>query len=295
MTGVQTCALPISERIIIEAVRKNIAIYSAHTNLDNSTGGVNFALANILGLKDIKILSPVDGNLMKLSVFCPFNSSENVIDALTSAGAGQIGNYKDCSFKSEGLGSFTPNEYANPSIGKAKLKEQVEENKIEVVFPAFLQKQVLENMIKAHPYEEVAYHLIELKNQDQTTGSGAIGTLENEMSQEEFLAHIKDVLKLSVIKYTPFNGKINKVAVCGGSGSFLLSKALTQQATAFISSDFKYHEFFEAQGKIMIADIGHYESEVHTKELFYGILIKKMPNIAILFSTINTNPVKYYL
>ncbi|MBC7390385.1 MAG: Nif3-like dinuclear metal center hexameric protein [Opitutaceae bacterium] len=285
----------LTEKIIIGAVRHDIALYSAHTNLDNCGKGVNYTLAKLLGLKDIKILNPLIGNLRRLIVYAPLDSSEKILNALYSAGAGQIGNYRECSFKSEGVGTFIPSESANPAIGSANKREIVNEFKIEVLFPAYLQQKVVEAMYNSHPYEEVAYDLIHLNNQDLSTGSGAIGNLENEMNQEEFLAFLKQSLNLKAIKFTPFNAKIKRVAVCGGSGSFLVQKAIKQKATAFVSSDFKYHEYFEAGKKLMIADIGHYESEVHTKELFYNILTKKMPNIAILFSTINTNPVKYYL
>ena len=285
----------ITEKILIEAIRHNVAIYSAHTNLDNSGQGVNYALAKLLGLKDVKILNPMIGNSRRLTVYAPLDSSEKILYALFSAGAGQIGNYKECSFKSEGVGTFTPNESANPVIGSANKKEIVNEVKIEVLLPVHLQQKVIEAMYNSHPYEEVAYNLVDLNNQDQSSGAGTIGHLVNEMNQEEFLAFLKQSLNLEAIKFTEFNGKIKRVAVCGGSGSFLLQKAMSQKATAFVSSDFKYHEYFEAEKKILIADIGHYESEVHTKELFYNILTKKLPSIAILFSTVNTNPVKYYL
>ena len=284
----------ISERVIIKAIQHDIGIYSSHTNLDNAFGGVNFAIANKLGLTDIRILNPMVGNLRQLTVYSPLAATEKVLNALNDAGAGQIGNYKDCSFRIKGTGTFTPNEDANPAVGVSGKKEEVDEDRIEVIFPAFIESKILGAMFKAHPYEEVAYHVTELKNANQSCGSGAVGFLGQEMSQEEFLLYIKNKLSLDTIKYTSFEGKIRKVAVCGGSGSFLLNKAMAEKATAFVSSDFKYHEYFDADNKILIADIGHFESEVCTKDLFYDILTKKLPNIAILFSTINTNPIKYY-
>ncbi len=282
------------ERTFLKAIQNNIALYAAHTNLDNATGGVNFKFAEKIGLKNVQILQPTSGNLRKLTVFVPKEHVDKLAKALGDAGAGQIGNYKDCSFRTEGIGAFTPTETANPFIGSSNQPEEVAEFRLEVIFPKHLENKVLNAMFLAHPYEEVAYFLSDLANENQEVGAGAIGELETEMTSEEFLIHLKDKMQLSVIRFTSFEQKIKKVAVCGGVGSFLLKKAIASKADAFVTADFKYHEFFDAEGRIMIADIGHFESEYSTKELFFEILTKKIPNIAILFSTVNTNPVKYY-
>ena len=282
------------ERTLLKAIKNNVALYAAHTNLDNIQGGVNFKLAEKLGLRNVRILQPISNNLQKLTVFVPLENTEALLDALGKAGAGQIGNYKNCSFRVEGTGTFLPNDLANPHIGEANKQEEVKENRVEVIFPKHLENKVMAAMYSSHPYEEVAYYLNDLTNTNQETGAGAIGELDTELSVEEFLKHLKSSLHLKAIRHTTFSGKIKRVAVCGGAGSFLLKKAIASRADAFVSADFKYHEFFDAEGKLMIADVGHYESEFYTKELFFELLTKKIPNIAILFSAINTNPVKYH-
>jgi len=282
------------EKTLLKAIKNKIALYTSHTNLDNIMGGVNFKIAEKLGLKNILILQPLNNNLKNLTFFVPVENTEDVIKALGEAGAGQIGNYKNCSFQVTGKGSFTPNEFANPFLGQAFKKEVVEENRVEMIFPSYLESQIMNALINSHPYEEIAHYITNLTNVNLETGSGAIGDLDKELTSDEFLLHLKSSLNLDTIRHTIFKGKINKVAVCGGSGSFLLKKALSSKADAFVSADFKYHEFFDAENKIMIADIGHYESEFYTKDVFFELLTKKFPNIAILFSTVNTNPVKYY-
>jgi hypothetical protein len=219
-----------------------------------------------------------------------------VREALHAAGAGQIGNYKNCSFRSKGLGTFQPNEQANPFIGQAGGGlEEVEEERIEVIYPAHLQAQVLAAMRAAHPYEEVAYYVHRLENYNQEVGSGAIGELENALPPVDFLQYVKNKLPVSVIRYThTHKTQIRRVAVCGGSGAFLIHTARRQGADAYITADVKYHEFFDAEGEMMLLDIGHYESEVHTKELIYAYLSSKIRNIALCISEISTNPINYF-
>jgi dinuclear metal center YbgI/SA1388 family protein len=284
------------EKAVLLAIKNDIAIYASHTNLDHIVGGVNWKIGEKLGLQDIKILSPKSNTLLKLVVFVPTQSCEKVLDALYAAGAGNIGNYENCSFLSEGLGNFTPKIGSKPNIGQLNVPEKVNETKIEVLVPNHVQKFVLEALFKAHPYEEVAYYLTKIENLNKNVGSGAIGELPNEMNEAEFLQHLKVSMGLKVLKYTPIGNKmIKKVALCGGAGSFLLQNALQNQADAFVTSDYKYHEFFDAEGKILIADIGHYESEVYTKELIQFYLSKKFSNFATLLSETDTNPVKYYI
>lgn len=282
------------ERTIVKAIKNDIAIYAIHTNLDNVHNGVNQIICDKLHLSNLKILSPKKGILKKLTVFTPTDNTENLLSALSKAGAGQIGNYEECSFQTEGYGTFKPNEKANPHIGKQGAIEKVAETRIEVIFPGYLEGQVLSAMRANHPYEEVAYYLHTLENSHQDVGSGMIGELKNPMDTNEFMVHLKSSMNLQVVRHTqPIKDQIRKIAVCGGSGSFLLSKAIQKQADIFITGDFKYHEFFDAENRIMIADIGHYESEVFTKDLLYEILKEKFTNIAVVCSKVNTNPIFY--
>ncbi|MCO6360940.1 Nif3-like dinuclear metal center hexameric protein [Roseivirga pacifica] len=283
------------ERTVIKAIKNDIAIYAIHTNLDNVLPGVNNMIAQKIGLSNLNILAPKQGTLCKLEAFIPQENTDEALDAIHKAGAGNVGNYSQCSFRVLGTGTFMPNEEANPTIGTQNQQEYVEEHKVEVIFPQHLQGAVLAALKKAHPYEEVAYYIQHIANTNQAVGSGIIGKLAKPMTSQEFLAHLKDSMNVSVVKYTPLkDDKIETVAVCGGAGSFLLKTAKARGAQAFVSADFKYHEFFDAEGKIMIADIGHYESEVFTKELIDGFLNEKFANIATYLSEVNTNPVKYF-
>lgn len=213
---------------------------------------------------------------------------------LHAAGAGMIGNYQHCSFRSSGTGTFLPNDAANPTIGKPGQLEKVQEERVEVIFPAYLKSRIVNALFEAHPYEEVAYYLHDLKNHDQTVGAGMIGMLKAPIPTSSFLEHIKKSLKAPVIRHTAIlKPEVQKIALCGGSGSFLLGDAKALGADVFISGDFKYHEFFDAEAQILIADIGHFESEQFTKELIYEKLTEKFANIALHFTDVNTNPIKY--
>ena len=283
------------EQTIITAIKNDIVIYACHTNLDNVKNGVNKKICDLLGVKNTRVLSPKKSHLLKLEVFVPTNDCQKVRNALAKAGAGKLGDYSGCSFSSTGTGRFTPMEGANPSAGKIGTEETLTEDKIEVILPQEKKGIILHALHDAHPYEEVAYFLTELESLNPETGSGMIGTLEKEISIYNFFDHVKESLEAQMIKHTNINKeKIQKIAVCGGSGSFLLQHAIRAGADLFLTSDFKYHEFFDAENKIIIADIGHYETEHKTKELFYDILSEKFANIALVFSKTNTNPVKYY-
>ncbi len=284
------------EKAIIKAIRHQIAIYATHTNLDNVRYGVNYQIGTRLGLQNMKILAPKSQILQKLTVFVPNENTDSLLEALAEAGAGNIGNYSHCSFAVSGTGTFKPNESAKPHLGKANELEKVQEQRIEVVFPTYLQGQVLAAMRQAHPYEEIAYYLYTLENQHQEVGSGMIGELVEEMNELDFLVFLKEKMNLKVIKHTEFLAKkIKKVAVCGGAGSFLLRNALANRADIFITADYKYHEFFDAEGKIIIADIGHYESEIFTTELLENLLKTHFFALPINITEINTNPVRYFL
>lgn len=282
------------ERTIIKAIQNNIAIYASHTNLDNVTNGVNTKIADKLGLQNQKILVNKPDTLMQLVTFVPVENTEEVLTALHQAGAGNIGEYSSCSFSITGTGRFTPSEDADPTIGRKGSPEEVQENRLELLFPAVLQGKIMSALKKAHPYEEVAHYLYNLQNKNQEVGIGMIGELEQEMTEEEFLSYLKDKMQLQGLRYTTVGEKrIKRVAVCGGSGSFFTKDALRQGADAFVTGDMKYHEFFDAEGRLLIADIGHYESEVYTKEIFYDAISKTFSNFAVLISEVNTNPVRY--
>ncbi len=283
------------ERCVIKAIKNNIALFAAHTNLDNVIRqGVNSSLSDILELKNQRILAPKKGRLKKLVTYIPVNETNQVMSAVHKAGAGNIGNYSECRFEITGIGRFTPKEDANPTIGSSNISESVEENRVECIFPDYFEGAILNALKSAHPYEEVAYFIHSLDNVNQDIGSGMIGELEEPMNTDDFMQYLSKKLDLQVIKHTNLcKEKIQTVAVCGGSGSFLLGNAIRNKADIYVTGDFKYHEFFDADNKIIIADIGHYESEVHTKRLFFEILTKKISNIALNFSKTNTNPVKY--
>ncbi|MBC5773458.1 Nif3-like dinuclear metal center hexameric protein [Pontibacter sp. KCTC 32443] len=282
------------ERTIIKAIQQNIAIYASHTNLDSVHNGVNAKIAEKLELQNIKVLSKKPHTLMQLVFFVPVDDTEKVLKAVHEAGAGQIGEYSNCSFQVQGTGRFTPSENADPTIGEPGKPEQVQENRVEMVFPAYLQHKVMDALLKAHPYEEVAHYLTILENPNQEVGIGMVGELENPLTEEQFLAYLKEKMKLQGLRYTSIGNKqIKKVALCGGAGSFLIKDAIRSGADAFVTGDVKYHEFFDAEGRLMIADIGHYESEVFTKEIFYDTISKNFPNFAVYLSEINTNPIRY--
>jgi len=282
------------ERVLIKAIKSDIAIYAIHTNLDNVISGVNNKIADKLGLRNRSILSPKPNTLSKLVTFIPKEQAENVIVRLHEAGAGNIGNYKNCSFRLMGEGTYLPTESANPYQGEMNKLERADEVRVEVLLPAHLESKVLTALKRAHPYEEVAYYLSRLENINQEIGAGIIGELDQPMESLDFLNAVKSRMETKMIRHTTLlNRKVNNVAVCGGSGSFLLSTAIARGADAYVSADFKYHEFFDADGKILIADIGHYESEQFTKELLYEFLREKFPTFAIIFSKTVTNPISY--
>lgn len=283
------------ERTIIKAIKNDIAIYAAHTNLDSVTGGVNSKICQKLGLENCTVLQPVAGQLKKLVTFIPEAHTDKVREALFAAGAGNIGNYDSCGFIADGTGSFRGNEKSNPFVGEKGELHLEKENRFETIFPAYLQGKVIQALLNSHPYEEVAYDIYTLDNQFDKTGMGMVGTLAEPVAEKDFLTQLKETFNTGVIKHTALKGgKVKKVAVCGGSGSFLLKRAIAAGADFFVSGDFKYHEFFDAENKIVVADVGHFESEQFTKELFYELLTKKFPKFAVHLSEANTNPVFYF-
>jgi dinuclear metal center YbgI/SA1388 family protein len=285
-----------AERCVAKAIKNDISIYASHTNLDSVFGGVNSKICDKLGVQNCRILSPVSGFLKKLVTFVPVADAEKVRLALFEAGAGSIGNYDSCSFNQNGTGTFRGNELTNPYVGEKNQLHTENEIRIEMIFSKHIQSQVISALLKAHPYEEVAYDIYPLDNEFEKVGVGMIGELAEPADEIQFLRKLKNAFGCSVIRHTELLGKpVRKVAVCGGAGSSYLGKAISQKADIFITGDFKYHQFFDAEKQIVIADIGHYESEQFTKEVFYELLTKKFPKFAIHLSATNTNPVSYLI
>lgn len=284
------------ERVVMKAIKHDIALYAIHTNYDHVLDGVNKALCQKLGLQNLQILAPKLGILKKVVTYAPLDKAEQVRAALFTAGAGNIGKYSECSFNLEGEGTFKAGSGAKPFVGKVGERHRESETRIEVIFPAYAESEVLKALFEAHPYEEVAYDLYALSNTYQDVGWGMLGELPQEQDELEFLKMVKSQLACAVIRHTDLLGKkVKKVAVCGGSGSFLLANALQAGADFFITADYKYHEFFDAEGRIVIADVGHYESEQFTQSLLFESISKKFPNFALHLTEQNTNPIKYLI
>ncbi len=283
------------ERVVLKAIKNDIAIYAMHTALDNSFVGVNAKICTVLGLKNCQVLIPQKGVIRKLTTYVPNSDAEKLRTALFDTGAGNIGNYDNCSFNTEGYGTYRGNDDSNPTIGKKGNLHIEKETLISVIFEKHLESKILKSLFKNHPYEEVAYDIVSLENSHQKVGMGMVGELENAMSEEEFFIYLKKTMKTECIRHSKLKGKpIKKIAVLGGSGSFAISNAIRANADVFITADVKYHEFYKAENKLVIADIGHYESEQFTKNLLVDFLTEKMPNFAVILSDRNTNPI-YYL
>jgi dinuclear metal center YbgI/SA1388 family protein len=284
------------ERTVIAAIKNDIAIYAIHTNLDNLVEGVNKKIAEKIGLHGCKTLLPKESTLQKLVTFCPVKNAEEVRMALFNAGAGAIGKYDECSFNVEGSGTFKAGDGSHPFVGKVGTRHQETEVRIEVIYPSFLQEKIVRSLKESHPYEEVAYYIHALENVQENVGSGLIGQLPDPVSEKELLQILKEQFQLSVIQHTAFLEKpVDKIAVCGGAGIFLLPNAIAAGAQVYITSDIKYHEFFDADSRIFLTDIGHYESEQFTIELLTELLQGEFSNFAVLKTEINTNPVKYFI
>ncbi len=291
----------ISERtyvgaVLIKAIKADIAIYAAHTNLDNVLLGVSGHMGKKLGLVNLEVLVPKQKVLRRLITFAPHDKAEEVRQAVFAGGAGHIGKYSECSFNSIGTGTFKAGEGADPYVGEVGKQHREEETKIEIVFPAYLEKQVVAALVKAHPYEEVAYDIFTMENIHLGIGAGVIGELDTAVSAADFLGNLKNTFNLRVIRHTSLGDKaIKKVAVCGGAGASFIGAALSAGADLYITGDVKYHEFFDATDKMIIADIGHFESEQFVPDLLHDLIVEKFPTFAVLKTSVNTNPVHYFL
>ncbi len=290
------------ERSILKAIKNDIAIYAVHTALDNHRNGVNKIFCDALGLINTKVLVPKQNFIRKLITYTVPDNQEQVRNALFAAGAGNIGNYENCSFNSQGIGTYQGNENSNPSVGERGKFEETTETKIEVTFEKHLESKILKALFANHIYEEVAYEIYNLENQHQNIGLGMIGELPTAKSERDFLQFVKDTMQANGIRHSEFlNKEVKKIAVLGGAGSFAIKHAIQAGADVFLTADLKYHQFYEAENKILLADIGHFESERYTKNYIVDYLMKKMPNFApdlplgnfIFLSEENTNPVKY--
>jgi len=282
------------ERCILKAIKNDIVIYSAHTNLDNVPGGVNFKIAEKIGLKNVRILDPKESSLIKLVTFVPSAQAEEVRNALFTAGCGCIGNYDSCSYNTEGEGTFRAQEGSHPFCGTVGELHHETEVRIETILPEYKKGEVIRALLSKHPYEEPAYDLYPLHNSWAQVGSGIVGELEEPESELEFLKRIKRIFEVGCLKHNKLIGRlIQKVSLCGGAGAFLIPQAVRSGADVFITGEIKYHDYFGRETDILLAEIGHYESEQYTKEIFYSIIRDLFPNFALQFSKVNTNPIKY--
>ncbi len=282
------------ERTVVKAIKNNLVIYAAHTNLDNVKNGVSFKIADKIGVKNCQVLQPKKNLLSKIVTYCPVEKADEVRVAMFNAGAGNIGNYDECSYNLEGMGTYKGGAGTNPYAGTTGQAHKEQETRIETIIPNHKVNAVIRDLISAHPYEEVAYDVYKLENKHPNVGSGIIGELEELEGEIDFLNRLKKDLNTDCIRFTNLRGKqVKKVAICGGSGSFLLDDAIACGADVFVTADYKYHQFFDADNQIIIADVGHYESEQHTSELIYEILNEKIPNFAVRLTEKNTNPVNY--
>jgi dinuclear metal center YbgI/SA1388 family protein len=282
------------ERALIKAIKNDISIYAVHTALDNHKHGVNKIMCNALGLHSTRILIPKENYIKKLVTYTIPENVDKLRNALFNAGAGNIGNYENCSFSSQGLGTYQGNEDSNPAIGEQGEFVEGKEIKIEVTFEKHLENKILKALFANHVYEEVAYEIYSLENKHQNIGLGMIGELENAMAEEDFLQMVKEKMQAGGIRHSAFTGNpVKKVAVLGGSGSFAIKNAIAAGADAYITADLKYHQFYEAEGKLLLADIGHFESERYTKNYIVDYLKDNTEKLSVIISDIDTNPVKY--
>ena len=282
------------ERCILKAIKNDIVVYAMHTNLDNARNGVNFKIAEKIGLKNLRVLAPKENSLLKLVTFVPVAEADKVRRALFAAGCGNIGNYDSCSYNSEGEGTFRANAEARPFCGEIGELHREPEVRIETILPVYKEREAVKALLNAHPYEEPAFDLYPLKNDWKQMGAGLVGELEEPETELEFLKRIKRIFEVECLRHNKLPGReIEKVALCGGAGAFLLPEAIRSGADVFITGEIKYHDYFGHEEEILMAEIGHYESEQYTKEIFYSIIRDLFPNFALQLSKINTNPIKY--
>ncbi len=282
------------ERCVMKAMAAGIAIYSAHTNIDNAIGGVNYRIAEKLGLKNLKVLVPKEDSLLKLSVYVPVSAADEVRAALFAAGCGSIGNYDSCSYNVNGFGTFKAGEDANPYCGSKGVLHKEEEVRIDTIMPIYIKGRAIKALLASHPYEEPAYDIYPLKNKWETVGSGVIGELDEPVDELEFLQHIKNRFNVGSLRHTPLLGKkVKRVALCGGAGGSFASAALSAGADLYLTGEARYHDLFSYDGKMLLAVIGHYESEQYTMDIFKEIINDAFPQVEVRTTENNTNPIQY--
>ena len=282
------------ERCVLKAIKNDIVIYAAHTNLDNAQGGVNFKIAEKIGLKNVRVLEPKENALLKLVTYVPLRQADRVRQALFGAGCGCIGRYDSCSYNMEGEGTFRAGEGTRPYCGNVGELHTEREVRIETILPAYRKSEVTRALLAAHPYEEPAFDFYALQNTWSQVGSGVIGELVEPETELEFLKRIKKLFEVGCLRHNKLTGReIQSVALCGGAGSFLMSSAIRQRADVFLTGEMKYHEYFGHEGEILLAEIGHYESEQYTKEIFYTLIRELFPGLDVQLTKVNTNPLKY--
>ena len=282
------------ERCILKAIKNDIVIYAAHTNMDNAWGGVNFKIAEKLGLKNVRVLEPKEEALVKLVTYVPVAQAEEGRNVLVAAGCGCIGRYDSCSYNVEGSGTFRAQEGTHPYCGAVGELHTEAEVRIETIVPAYRKAEAVRALLKVHPYEEPAFDLYPLQNTWQQAGAGVIGELEKPETELEFLKRVKKTFEVECLRHNKLMGReIQTVALCGGAGAFLLPLAIRQRADVFLTGEIKYHEFFGHEGEILLAETGHYESEQYTKEIFYTIIRDLFPSLDVQQTRVNTNPIKY--
>jgi dinuclear metal center YbgI/SA1388 family protein len=286
------------EKILLKAIKADIGIIAVHTNIDNAENGVSYQLAELLGLQGIEVLQPIAGKLGMLTTFSPVAGVPKILDALFTAGAGHIGKYAECAFRLNGLGSFKPLEGSKPKVGKIDELSLVQEQRLELIYPIYLEKKIFEALKGNHEFEEVAYYCTPTNNIWRQIGAGAIGELITPEPLSKVLDRIKKSLGIEHLRYSSpkkfETDLISKIAVGGGTCSFLIGPAKAAKADLLLTSDLKYHEWFEAEDALSLVDVGHYESEIHIAQHFANFIRKKMPNIAVRLTTVTTNPVKHH-
>lgn len=302
MRGIKTIdSSTVQGRLIKELLVNDITVYSAHTNLDSAAGGVNDVLAEKLNLQHTTVLK-INGHqkYYKLVVFVPVDYQEAVGRALGQAGAGWIGNYSDCTFRTEGIGTFRPLSGSNPFLGKHNELEKVEEVRLETIVPAEKLNLAVEKMRAAHPYEEVAYDVYPLYNQGPAYGLGRIGRLPEPLSFADFIQYVKDKLNLSLVRAGgDSNKKISTVALCGGSAADFWPVALARGADVYLSGDIKYHTAQDMLNNgLAFVDAGHYHSELPVIDKLYQYLRERLQQqkaaVELFVAQTDTNPFSYW-
>ena len=286
-----------TERTLTALARGGIALYSAHTNLDFTRGGTSFALAEALGLATEGFLTSSFRTESKIVTFVPPSHADSVAAAMAGAGAGVIGAYDGCSFRTEGTGTFRGGKGTHPAVGKAGVPEHAREIRLEMVAPRRAVHTVVDALKGAHPYEEVAFDVYPLDNTSGAYGMGALGTLPRAVPLADFLGRVRRALRTRSLRWSGDpRSRVRRVAVCGGSGSELLPQAIAAGADAFVTADVRYHTFQEAGTEITLVDAGHFETEfpvvAAVVDRLRGEIRARGARIPVRASSQATNPVR---